>query len=159
MPPLARAVKDSDAATRVAAANGFCALAKKNGAASAPYLRIAARDDRDDVRTAAAACLADVAAADAEGRVAHRRRAGRVAAATRYASAAADALATVGPEAAALALPTLLKLIARQRSAGALERRARVRRRASASWTENATPTPSARWKARSSRATSPSAS
>ena len=67
LPPLARAIKDSDAATRVAAANGFCALAKKNAAAAAPYLRIAARDERDDVRTAAAACLADVAAGDPKG--------------------------------------------------------------------------------------------
>ncbi len=146
VPPLARAVKDSDVATRVAAANGFCALAEKNGAASAPYLRIAARDDHDDVRTAAAACLADVAAADAKG-------AARIAAELAESPqptvrvAAADALATVGPEAAALSSPTLLKLIARQRSAGALERRARVRERASASWTENATRTPSARWK------------
>jgi HEAT repeat protein len=110
LPPLARAVKDSDAATRVAAANGFCALAKKNGAASAPYLRIAARDDRDDVRTAAAACLADVAAADAKG-------AARIAAELAEApqppvrAAAAEALGAFGPEAAALAMPTLLKLI------------------------------------------------
>ena len=104
-------MKDSDAATRVAAANGFCALAKKNGAASAPYLRIAARDDHDDVRTAAAACLADVAAADAKG-------ASRIAA-----ELAESPQPTVrwprptrwprsAPEAAALSSPTLLKLIA-----------------------------------------------
>ena len=111
LPPLARAVKDSDAATRVAAANGFCALAKKNGAASAPYLRVAARDDHDDVRTAAAACLADVAAADAKGAA---RIAAELAESPQPAVrvAAADALGTVGPEAAALASPTLLKLIA-----------------------------------------------
>jgi HEAT repeat protein len=111
LPPLSRAVKDSDGATRVAAANGFCALAKKNAAASAPYLRVAARDERDDVRTAAAACLADVAAGDPKG-------ASRIAAELAESptpavrAAAADALGTLGPEAAALAFPTLLKLIA-----------------------------------------------
>jgi hypothetical protein len=104
-------VTDSDVATRVAAANGFCALAKKNGAASAPYLRVAARDERDDVRTAAAACLADVAAADPKGAA---RIAAELAESPQPAVrvAAADALATVGREAAALASPTLLKLIA-----------------------------------------------
>src|SRR6185436_5240037 len=91
LPPLARAVKDTDAAARVAAANGFCALAKKNGAASAPYLRVAARDDHDDVRIAAELAESPTPAV-------------RV--------AAADALATVGPETAALASPPLLKLIA-----------------------------------------------
>jgi len=54
-------------ATRVAAANGFCALAGKNAAATSPYLRIAARDDRDEVRRAAAACLDEVAAGDPKG--------------------------------------------------------------------------------------------
>ena len=112
LPPLARAVKDSDGATRVAAANGFCALAKSkgNGVLVAPYLRVAARDDRDDVRTAAAACLADVAAADAKGA---SRIAAELAESPQPAvrAAAAEALGTVGPDAAALALPTLLKLI------------------------------------------------
>jgi HEAT repeat protein len=111
LPPLARAVKDSDGETRVAAANGFCALAKKNAAASAPYLKIAARDDRDDVRMAVAACLADVAAGDAKG-------ASRIVAELAESptpavrAAAAEALGTVSADAAALASPTLLKLIA-----------------------------------------------
>jgi len=112
LPPLARAVKDSDGATRVAAANGFCALAKSkgNGVLVAPYLRVAARDERDDVRTAAAACLADVAAVDAKGAA---RIAAELAESPQPAVrvAAAEALGTVGADAATLAMPTLLKLI------------------------------------------------
>ena len=110
LPPLARAIKDSDVATRIAAANGFCALAKKNAVAASPYLRIAARDDRDEVRTAAAACLRDVAAGDPKGAA---RMAAELADSSQPAvrSAAAQALGGVGPETAALALPTLLKLI------------------------------------------------
>jgi HEAT repeat protein len=110
LPPLARAVKDSDGPTRIAAANGFCALARKNAAAVSPFLRIAARDDRDDVRTAAAACLGDVAAGDPKGA---SRIAAELAESEQVAvrAAAARALGDVGPEAAALALPTLLKLI------------------------------------------------
>ena len=110
LPPLARAVKDSDGPTRVAAANGFCALARRNAAAVSPYLRIAARDDHDDVRTAAAACLGDVAAGDPKGA---SRIAAELAESEQPAvrAAAAQALGSVGPEAAALALPTLLKLL------------------------------------------------
>jgi len=112
LPPLARAVKDSDTATRVAAANGFCALAKKsaNALASAPFLRIAARDDNEEVRTAAAACLGDVAAGDPKGAA---RIAAELAAASQPAVriAAAQALAGVGAETVTFALPTLLKLL------------------------------------------------
>jgi HEAT repeat protein len=112
LPPLAKAIKDSDTATRVAAANGFCALAKKNAnaVASAPYLRIASRDDHDDVRLAAAACLGDVAAGDPKG-------AARMAAELAESGsapvriAAAQAVGNVGPDATAYALPTLLKLL------------------------------------------------
>ena len=43
------------------------ALSDKNAAAASPYLRIAARDERDEVRTAAAACLGELAQADPKG--------------------------------------------------------------------------------------------
>jgi hypothetical protein len=112
LPPLARAIKDSDVATRVAAANGFCALAKKSGsgAAAAPYLRIAARDDHDEVQTVAASCLPEVAAVDPKGAA---RMAAELAESTQPAvrAAVAKALGGVGGATAALALPTLLKLL------------------------------------------------
>ena len=67
----ARAIKDSDAATRVAAAEGFLRAGKKGrdderrierGRRRAVICGTAAKDERDEVKTAAAACLPDVAA-------------------------------------------------------------------------------------------------
>ncbi|HEY6478060.1 MAG TPA: HEAT repeat domain-containing protein, partial [Polyangia bacterium] len=95
---------------RLAATNGFCTLAKKNGAAASPYLRIAARDDHDEVRTAAAACLGDVAAADPKGAA---RMAAELTESDQPAVriAVAEALGSVGGDAAELAFPSLLKLV------------------------------------------------
>src|SRR5207245_1910407 len=87
--------KDSDGATRVAATNGFCALAKNNAVAASPYLRIAARDDRDEVRTAAAGCLHEVAAGDPKGAARMASELGESGAAL-VRAAAAEALATAG---------------------------------------------------------------
>jgi HEAT repeat protein len=95
---------------RAAAATAFCALAPKNAAAASPYLRVAARDERDEVRTAAAACLGDLSEADPKG-------AARIAAELGDATqanvrvAAAEALGRLGAKARELAVPALLKLM------------------------------------------------
>ena len=153
LPPLARAVKDSDGAdARRGGERVLRAGAARTPPPSSPYLRIAARDDRDDVRTAAAACLADVAAGDPKGAA---RIAAELAESAQPAvrAAAAQALGSVGPEAAALALPTLLKLIGDgDPQVRSLAERAFAN--GAARWTAAATPTPSARWRARWSTAT-----
>src|SRR6185312_14329787 len=77
---------------------------------ASPYLRIAARDDHDEVRTAAAACLADVAAADPKGAA---RMAAELTESEQPAVriAAAQAIGEVAGPAAELVFPSLLKLV------------------------------------------------
>ena len=123
LPPLARAVKDSDGAdARRGGERVLRARARRTPPPSAPYLRIAARDDRDDVRTAAAACLGDVAAGDPKGAARIAAELAESPSSRRCASRPPPTRwARVGPEAAALALPTLLKLIGDSESAGAVD--------------------------------------
>jgi HEAT repeat protein len=64
LPPLAKALKQSEITVRTAAAHAFCEMAKRAPAAASPYLRIAARDNNREVRTEAAACLGSLTEGD-----------------------------------------------------------------------------------------------
>jgi HEAT repeat protein len=108
--PLARALRESDPATKAVAASTFCLLAKKSAAAASPYLRIAARDTDREVRTAAAACLGSLAEGDPKGAA---RIAIDLASATEPSvrAAAAVSLGALAGKARDLVLPPLVKLL------------------------------------------------
>jgi HEAT repeat protein/type II secretory pathway predicted ATPase ExeA len=67
LPPLVKALKHGEAATRTATAHALCEVAKKAPVAASPYLRIASRDDDREVRTEAAACLGRLTEGDPKG--------------------------------------------------------------------------------------------
>jgi len=108
--PLSKALRESDPATKAAAAGTFCLLARKHAAAASPYLRIAARDTDRDVRTAAAACLGSLAQGDPKGTA---RIATELASATEASvrAAAAASLGALAARASDLVLPPLVKLL------------------------------------------------
>ena len=108
-PPLAHALKDPRRRDARRGGQRLLRAVGENAAAASPYLRVAARDEHDEVRTAAAACLGELSEADPKG-------AARIAAELGDATeakvrvAAAESLGRLGAKARELAVPALLKL-------------------------------------------------
>lgn len=110
MPALVRAFKEGPGDAKRAVARTLCALSRSEPQVTSPYLRMAARDTEASVRATAAACLPALAEGDQKGAARLARELAQADDAS-VRLAAAEALGPLAPQAADVAVPTLIDLL------------------------------------------------